>query len=106
MANQDKEKLVTIFTTGHEGVVVLVKSILDEAQIRYIAKGEGVQDLFGVGVIGTGFNIITGPIEFQVLEEDAEYAKELLKDVSENQEEYESPEDPENQEETETPPEK
>ena len=83
MEKEDKEKLVTIFTTGHEGVVALVKSILDEAEIRFIAKGEGIQDLFGIGVIGTGFNIITGPIEFQVLEDDVEYAKELLKDVSE-----------------------
>ena len=84
MSTEDKEKLVTVFTTGHEGVVALVKSILDEAQIEFVAKGEGIQDLFGVGIIGTGFNVITGPIEFQVLEDNAEYAKELLKDVSEN----------------------
>jgi len=83
MSTEDKEKLVTVFTTGHEGVVVLVKSILDEAKIEFIAKGEGIQDLFGVGVIGTGFNVITGPIEFQVLEDNADYARELLKDVSE-----------------------
>ena len=82
MSTEDKEKLVTVFTTGHEGVVVLVKSILDEAKIEFIAKGEGIQDLFGVGVIGTGFNVITGPIEFQVLEDNADYARELLKDVS------------------------
>lgn len=92
MSNQDKEKLVTIFTTGHEGVVALVKSVLDEAQIQYIAKGEGIQDLFGVGIIGTGFNVITGPIEFQVLEEDVEYARDLLKDVSENPPDIESEE--------------
>lgn len=81
MSDVDHEKLVTVFKTGHEGVVAVVKSILDEAKIRYLAKGEGVQDLFGVGVLGTGFNPVTGPVEFKVMPEDADYAKELLKDV-------------------------
>lgn len=79
---EDHERLVTIFETGNEAVVAVVKSILDEAKIKYLAQGEGVQDLFGVGVIGTGFNPVTGPVEFKVMPEDAEYARELLKDIS------------------------
>lgn len=82
----DHERLVPVFETGHEGVVVIVKSILDEAQIRYLAEGEGVQDLFGVGVLGTGFNPITGPVVFKVMPEDENYAKELLKDITESDE--------------------
>ena len=78
---EDHEKLVTVFETGNEAVVAVVKSILDEAKIKYLAQGEGVQDLFGVGVIGTGFNPITGPVEFKVMPEDEEYARELLKDI-------------------------
>jgi hypothetical protein len=81
---EDHERLVTVFETGHEGLVAVVKSILDEANIRYLAKGEGVQDLFGVGILGTGFNPITGPVEFRVMPEDEEYARELLKDVKES----------------------
>lgn len=84
MSDVDHERLVTVFKTGHEGIVVLVKSILDEAEIQYLAKGEGVQDLFGVGVLGTGFNPITGAVEFRVMPEDVKYAKELLKDVKES----------------------
>ena len=84
---EDQERLVTVFATGHEGIVAVVKSILDEAKIRYLAKGEGVQDLFGVGVLGVGFNPVTGPVEFRVMPEDAEYARELLKDVKESSEE-------------------
>ena len=79
---EDHERLVTIFETGNEAVVAVVKSLLDEAKIKYLAQGEGVQDLFGVGVIGTGFNPVTGPVEFKVMPEDAEYARELLKDIS------------------------
>lgn len=82
----DHSRLVTIFRTGHEGLVAVVKSILDEAQIPYLANGDGVQDLFGVGVLGTGFNPITGPVVFQVMPENAEYAKELLKDVEASEE--------------------
>lgn len=79
----DHEQLVPVFETGNEAIVAVVKSILDEAQIRYLVEGEGVQDLFGVGVIGTGFNPITGPVVFKVMPEDEAYAKELLKDVNE-----------------------
>jgi hypothetical protein len=86
MSDVDHEKLVTVFMTGHAGVVSVVKSILDEAKIRYLAQGSGVQDLFGVGVLGTGFNPITGPVEFKVMPEDAEYARELLKEVKEEKE--------------------
>ena len=81
---EDHEKLVTVFATGNEAIVALVKSMLDEAKIRYLAQGEGVQDLFGVGVLGTGFNPITGPVVFQVMPENAEYARELLKDVTDD----------------------
>lgn len=77
----DNEELVPVFETGNEAIVAVVKSILDEAQIRYLVEGEGVQDLFGVGVIGTGFNPITGPVVFKVMPEDEAYASELLKDV-------------------------
>ncbi|MEO8664472.1 MAG: DUF2007 domain-containing protein [Ignavibacteria bacterium] len=80
---EDHENLVTVFETGNEAIVAVVKSLLDEANIRYLAEGEGVQDLFGVGVLGTGFNPITGPVKFQVMPEDAEYASAILKDVKE-----------------------
>ena len=92
MNEADKEKLVTVFKTGHHGTIAVVKSILDEAGIEYNVKGEGIQDLIGAGIFGVGYNPITGPVEFQVLEDNAEFAKELLKDVSENPEPAE-PED-------------
>lgn len=82
----DHERLVTVYETGHEGVAAVVKSVLDEAKIKYLAQGEGVQDLFGVGVVGVGFNPITGPVQFKVMPEDEKYARELLKGVVENPE--------------------
>jgi hypothetical protein len=77
----DHQNAVTVFSSGNEAIISVVKSILDEANIRFVIKGENVENLFGLGVIGTGFNPITGPVEFQVMPENVKYAKELLKDV-------------------------
>ena len=84
MENLDKESLVTVFKSGHEGLIALAKSILDEANIEYLIKNEGVQDLIGIGVFGTGFNPITGPVEIKVLPEFEEEANELLKGLEES----------------------
>jgi hypothetical protein len=93
MEAEDKEKLITVFKTGHHGTIAVVKSILDEAEIEYSVKGEQIQDLIGAGVFGVGYNPITGPVEFQVLEENAEYARELLKDVTDSASENEDTEE-------------
>jgi|GEM_PF-6794308 len=36
----DNERAVTIFSTGNEAVESVVKSILDEANIKYVIRGE------------------------------------------------------------------
>ncbi|MGA2668902.1 MAG: DUF2007 domain-containing protein [Ignavibacteria bacterium] len=81
----DKEKLVTVLSTGNEAIISLAKSILDDAGIQYFAKNEGVENLIGIGVIGTGFNPVIGPIELQVLEENEEEAKKLLTSLSDEE---------------------
>ena len=85
MTKKDNERLITVFATGNKAVIGVAKSILDDAGIKYFAKNEGIENLFGLGVFGTGYNILTGPIELQVLEENENEAKELLKDLSEGQ---------------------
>jgi len=75
------EKLITVLSTGNHGMIALAKSILDDAKIQYYAKNEELEDLIGGGVIGMGYNAAIGPIELQVLEEYAEEAKKLLKDL-------------------------
>ena len=84
---EDEERLVSVYKSGNEALVLVVKSLLDEAEIPYLVKGEGLQGLFGVGVIGVGFNPITGPVEFQVMPEDEEYVRELIKEVEERDDE-------------------
>lgn len=101
MSNEDNEFLVSVYKTGNQAIIAVVKSILDEAEIKYMAMGDNLQNLFGLGTIGTGYNILTGPVDFRVMPEDEEYAKELLKDIDEESDIY--PENYNEDEETKTP---
>ncbi|WP_040379177.1 putative signal transducing protein [Dethiobacter alkaliphilus] len=66
-------ELVTVFVPGDTGELMLAKSILEDAGIRYLAKGERVQKW--------GFNAVTGPVEVQVAAQDADAARELLENL-------------------------
>jgi hypothetical protein len=74
-------ELVTVFKTGDPGLIALVKSILQSAEIPYTTRGEGIQDLTGLGRLGSGYNLAFGPVEFQVNGDDAEDARALLDDL-------------------------
>lgn|GEM_PF-3136806 len=78
------DNLITVIATGRPASVALIKSLLEEANILYLVKSEGVQNLFGVGGLGTGYNTITGPVEFQVKPEDEAKAREILSQLEEN----------------------
>jgi hypothetical protein len=71
-------KLLTVYETGNPAFIVFAKSILESEDIKYYFKGEGIQDLFAGGRLGTGYNPVIGPVEIQVNEKDAEKARELL----------------------------
>lgn len=92
LSEEDEEpepdlKLVTVFDTGEPADVLVAKSILDAEGIEYFAKDEGVQDLFGAGRLGSGFNTMAGQVEIQVRPEDADRARELLERLDEAEEE-------------------
>ena len=72
-------ELVTVLSTTDVGLVAVVKSFLEGAGIKYFAKGEMLQGLYGIGNIG--FNVLSGPVEIQVCRDDAEDVKALLKDL-------------------------
>ena len=80
-ARDDSPGPVTVLCTADQGLIALAKSLLEEADIPCFAKGEGIQDLFGVGRAGTGFSIVAGPIELQVPADDADEARKLLEDL-------------------------
>lgn len=76
--------LVTVLETGDPGVIMVAKSILEAAGIRYYARGEGLQHLFGAGTFGPGFNPLIGPVCIQVPVANEEDALLLLKDIEES----------------------
>ncbi len=73
---------VTVLETADPAVLLIAKSLLEQADMLYFAKGEGAQDLFGAGRLGTGFNPGVGAIQLQVAADDADEARELLGDLS------------------------
>ncbi len=76
--------LVSVFETGDPAILALAKSILEEAGIEYYARGEGIQDLFGAGRVGVGYNPLVGPVSIQVREENEEESIELLRELKED----------------------
>jgi hypothetical protein len=70
-------ELVSVLATGDAGLIAVAKSLLEAEEIDYFVRGDGLQDLFGMGRI-TGFNFAMGPAEFLVRSDDAERARELL----------------------------
>lgn len=74
----DSDDPVTVLETSDPALLAVAKSLLESADIPYFAKGENVQDLFGLGRFGTGFSPVAGPVELQVAAEDAHDAHALL----------------------------
>jgi hypothetical protein len=73
--------LVKALVTGDAGLIAVARSLLDAEGIEYLLRGDGLQDLFGFGRL-TSFNYLVGPAEFWVRAEDAQRARELLKDLT------------------------
>ena len=75
--------LVPVFATGDPADLLVAKSLLKDAGIEFFAKDEGVQDVFGAGRIGSGFNTMAGQVEIQVRADDEEAAREMLRRLDE-----------------------
>lgn len=71
-----------VLSTGDAGLIAVARSLLEGEQIDYFVKGDGLQDLFGLGRISGGFSFAMGPAEFWVRQEDADRARELLGDLT------------------------
>jgi hypothetical protein len=70
--------LVTVLKTSDLAATKVVKSLLEAEGIPCILRGEGLQDLWGLGRAGTGFNVAAGPVQVQVRPQDATAAVELI----------------------------
>jgi hypothetical protein len=70
--------LVTVLKTSDLATTKVVKSLLEAEGIPCLLQGEGLQDLWGLGRVGTGFNVAAGPVQVQVRPQDAAVALELI----------------------------
>jgi hypothetical protein len=75
---EPEEHYVTVLGAGDPALLLMAKSLLQDAGIEFSAKGEGLQDLFAAGRLGTGFSPLVGPAEIQVSSVDEEAAREVL----------------------------
>jgi hypothetical protein len=79
----ERDGPVTVLESSDPVLLAVAKSVLEGAKIEYFAKGEAVQNLLGGGIMGTGFNLVTGAIQLQVPAEDANEATELVRPLME-----------------------
>lgn len=70
MTTDDRGALVSVISANNPGLLVLIKSILDDAEIPFMTRGEGFQNLYAAG-----------SVDVLVFEVDAEHARELLGDL-------------------------
>ncbi len=76
-------ELVLVFKTGEAAVIPVAQSLLEAADIQYLLRGDGLQDLFGWGRLFVPYNFVVGPAEFWVCEDDADQAREILTRLNE-----------------------
>ncbi len=74
-------ELVAVIAVTSEPDIVMVESLLQDAGVRYLARGEQIQDLFGLGRL-TAVNPLLEPVEFLVAEADVEVARSVLADLN------------------------
>jgi hypothetical protein len=83
----EAEEFVPVLAISNAAVVSFVRSLLESTGMRFFIKNEGVQDLFGLGRFGAGFNPLTGPPVVFVEPARAEEARELLAQLEEGEDE-------------------
>jgi len=77
-------EMVVVLQTSDLGKFTIAKSLLQANGIDFVTPGESLQDVIGGGRLG-GTNIVTGPAQLAVREDQAEQAQELLADILEDE---------------------
>jgi hypothetical protein len=76
----ETSELITIHKPENETEFSILSSLLENAHIRFYVKNSKVQDLFGWGRFGTGYNLVTGPMILQVEKQYFSQAREIVED--------------------------
>ncbi|MDA3813938.1 MAG: DUF2007 domain-containing protein [Candidatus Cloacimonetes bacterium] len=80
LTEEDFVDFVKVFESSDPNLTVIIKSILDDAGIKYFVPGDNMQSILGAK-FAFAFGADMGNAVFLVSQENAEIAKELLKEV-------------------------
>src|SRR2546429_8280532 len=80
VADSDRLDLVTVFATGNPVLIATAKLALEASGIRFLTKGEGIQDLIGLGRLFGGVSLATGARAIHAARPDAGQAVEGVRD--------------------------
>lgn len=75
--------LVKVFESSDLGMTAIIKSVLNDADIEFLIKGEHMQSILG-GQFSFAFGADIGKVEFFVHKDDEEVAIELLTELNDN----------------------
>lgn len=92
-----QNNLIKIYLAKDQMDAEIKKTLLESFGIKVLIKNADVQSVFGVGNMGTGYNLAMGEVQLWVWEKDKEKAMEILAREKEAQklnfEEEENPEE-------------
>lgn len=71
-------EIVKVFEATNAAVLPLVESVLFDANIEFMTKSEGLQDVFALGRLGMGSNNLIGPATIWVRKDDEAEARGLI----------------------------
>jgi len=74
-------ELSTVLETSDAGLIAIAKSLLEDAEIPFMVRGEHIQDLFGAGRFPGNINVLVGPVELTVNTRDKDEALAILQDL-------------------------
>ncbi len=76
-------ELVCVYVPLKGELLDVAKSLLEGETIEYVARFEGLQDLFGIGRSCLGYNLTVGPAELWVRADEAGRARARLESLGE-----------------------
>ena len=78
-----KVRFVHFLSVNSTTDAIKYEMLLNRSGVHFMIKNATLQHFFGGGAISTGFNPVTGPIEFHVLEEQLDTARHFFEELYE-----------------------
>ena len=73
--SSNEERLISVYTTTNPAMISVVKSLLDNAEIEYMVRGDSLQSVWATNLLAY--------VDFQVKPKDKAEAQKMLKDMIE-----------------------